>query len=121
MQRTSLPTRPFVPGARPAKPGDIVSLFGTGLGATSLAVAPGALARGIAHVTTTPVTVTIGGVTLASSDVFYAGLSPTSISGLYQLNVRIPASTPDGDIPVTVSIGGMQSPSGATIPVKAAQ
>ncbi len=29
--------------------------------------------------------------TLASSDVLYAGLSPGSISGLYQFNVRIPA------------------------------
>jgi uncharacterized protein (TIGR03437 family) len=110
-----------VAGARPAKPGEIVSLYGTGFGATNPPVAPGALATGISNVTTTPVTVTIGNVTLAPADVFYAGLSPGSISGLYQLNVRIPASTPDGDIPVTVSVGGMQSPSGATIPVKSSQ
>ena len=110
-----------VPGARPAKPGDIVTLYGTGFGATDPPVLPGALATGVSRVTTTPVTVTIGNVTLASSDVFYAGLSPGSISGLYQLNVRIPVSTPDGDIPVVVSVGGTQSPSGATIPVKAGQ
>lgn len=110
-----------VQGARPAKPGEIVTLYGTGFGATNPAVAPGALATGISNVTTTPVTVTIGSVTLASSDVLYTGLSPGSISGLYQLNVRIPASTADGDIPVVVSVGGVQSPSGATIPVKSGQ
>ena len=114
-------TPAVVPGARPAKPGDIVTLYGTGFGATDPPVAPGALATGVSKVTTTPVTVTIGGVTLASADVLYAGLSPGSISGLYQLNVRIPVSTPDGDIPVVVSVGGVSSPSGATIPVKAVQ
>jgi uncharacterized protein (TIGR03437 family) len=110
-----------VAGARPAKPGEIVTLYGTGFGATNPPVAPGALATGVSNVTTTPVTVTIGTVTLAASDVFYAGLSPGSISGLYQLNVRIPVSAPDGDIPVMVSVGGVQSQSGTTIPVKSSQ
>jgi uncharacterized protein (TIGR03437 family) len=110
-----------VPGARPARPGDIVTLYGTGFGATDPPVAVGALATGISNVTTTPLTVTIGGVTLASSDVFYAGLSPGSIGGLYQLNVRIPPTAPDGDIPVVVSVAGIPSQSGATIPVKSVQ
>ena len=106
----------LVPGAAPAKPGDIVSLFATGFGDTSPAFQPGQLASGQPAITQ-PVTVQIGGVTLASSDVLYAGLSPGSISGLYQLNVRVPASTPNGDIPVIVTIGGIQTPS-ATIPVQ---
>jgi uncharacterized protein (TIGR03437 family) len=110
-----------VPGARPARPGDIVTLYGTGFGATDPPVAVGALATGVSRVTTTPVTVTIGGVTLASPDVFYAGLSPGSISGLYQLNVRIPPTSPDGDILVVVSVGGVPSQTGATIPVKSVQ
>jgi uncharacterized protein (TIGR03437 family) len=65
---------------------------------------------------TNPVTVRIGGVPLPESDVQYAGISPGSISGLYQFNVVIPASTPNGDIPVTISIGSIQTPS-ATIAV----
>jgi len=62
--------------------------------------------------------VTIGGATLASSDVSYAGLSPGSISGLYQFDVRIPAGTAGGEVPVTISGGGVQTQSGATIPVQ---
>ena len=107
-----------VPGARPAHPGEIVSLFGTGFGATNPAVPPGQLDAGIASLTN-PITVMIGSVTLSPSDVLYAGLSPGSISGLYQINVRIPASTPTGDIPVNISMAGgaFQTQSGATIPV----
>jgi uncharacterized protein (TIGR03437 family) len=102
---------------RPVKPGEVVSLFGTGFGATSPSVPAGQLASGTASITA-PITVSIGGATLSSSDVLYAGLSPGSISGLYQINVRIPASTPDGDIPVTITIGGAQTQTGATIPVQ---
>jgi uncharacterized protein (TIGR03437 family) len=106
----------LVPGAAPAKPGDLVSLFGTGFGNTNPAYTPGQLATGQAPITQN-ITVQVGGVTLASSDVQYAGLSPGSISGLYQFNVRIPASTPDGDVPVSITIGGVQTPT-ATIPVQ---
>jgi uncharacterized protein (TIGR03437 family) len=62
--------------------------------------------------------VNIGGVTLPASDVFYAGLSPGSISGLYQFNVRVPTSTALGDVPVTITIGGFQTQAGATIPIQ---
>jgi uncharacterized protein (TIGR03437 family) len=106
-----------VAGASPAKPGDIVSLFGTGFGDTNPSLPAGALATGIAYLTN-QITVTIGGTTLASSDVLYAGLSPGSINGLYQFNVRIPAGTPSGDVPVTISIGGSQTQAGATIPIQ---
>jgi len=109
-----------VPAGQPAKPGDIITLYGTGFGPTDQPVAPGSLATGISRVTS-PVTVTIGGVTLAPQDVLYVGLSPGSISGLYQLNVRIPVSIPNGDIPVVASAGGAQTQSGTTIPVKSPQ
>lgn len=104
-----------VPGARPAHPGEIISLFGTGFGDTNPSVPAGQLASGIASLRN-QITVMIGGVTLSSSDVLYAGLSPGSISGLYQINVRIPATAPAGDIPVTITVGGFQTQA-ATIPV----
>jgi uncharacterized protein (TIGR03437 family) len=105
-----------VPGATPAKPGDIVSLFGTGFGATNPRAVAGQIPSAQASLTNN-VTVQIGGVTLAPSDVLYAGLSPGSISGLYQFNVRIPASTPNGDIAVAISIGGVPTQT-ATIAVQ---
>lgn len=106
-----------VAGAAAAKPGDIVSLFGTGFGATNPAVASGTLATAVAALTT-PVTITIGGITVPSSDILYAGLSPGSISGLYQFNVQIPSNVPSGDVPVSISIGGFETQAGVTIPIQ---
>ncbi|MDQ6704933.1 MAG: hypothetical protein M3Z85_03080, partial [Acidobacteriota bacterium] len=106
-----------VPGAKPAKSGDIVTLYGTGLGPTDPALQAGDVATGIARITGTP-SVILGGTTLAAADVIYAGLSPGSISGLYQVNIRIPGGTPDGDIPISLTIGGPKTQDGATIAVK---
>ncbi len=106
-----------VPGGQPAKPGDIVTLYGTGFGATNPALQAGQIASGLARLTDT-VTVSIGGTLLGPDDISYAGLSPQSISGLYQFNVRIPAGVPDGDAPVIVTIKGVTTQAGATIPVK---
>ncbi|MGI8744815.1 MAG: choice-of-anchor V domain-containing protein [Bryobacteraceae bacterium] len=107
----------IVPGGKPAKPGDMVTLYGTGFGATEPAVASGTVATSQAKITG-PVTVIIGGVSLASADVAYAGLSPGSISGLYQFNVRIPSTTADGDVPVVIQMGSLKTQDGGTIPVK---
>lgn len=106
-----------VPGGKPAKSGDIVTLYLTGCGPTDPALQSGDVATAIARTTGTP-TVIVGATTLAPADVIYAGLSPGSISGLYQANIRVPAGTPDGDIPISLTIGGLKTQDGATIPVK---
>jgi uncharacterized protein (TIGR03437 family) len=106
-----------VAGASPAMQGDVISLFGTGFGATTPAVASGGLATGLSALAS-PVTITIGSLTLAPTDILYAGLSPGSISGLYQFNVRIPATAASGEVPVTITIGGIQTQAGATISIR---
>jgi hypothetical protein len=106
--------------AQPAKPGDVVALYGTGLGATTPAFASGAVATSAA-VVASPVTITFNGVALPQAAILYAGLSPGSISGLYQINIQIPPNTPAGNIPVTVATAGSTSPSGTTIAVKSGQ
>jgi uncharacterized protein (TIGR03437 family) len=56
--------------------------------------------------TTTPATVSIGGVALTSS---FSGLAPGFV-GLYQVNALVPAGTASGNsVPVTISIGGQTS------------
>jgi uncharacterized protein (TIGR03437 family) len=105
----------LVPGAQMAKPGDIVTLYGTGFGETTPSVGAGQLATVVSPLTT-PVSVTIGGTQLGTQDVFYAGLSPGSISGLYQLDVRVPTTAPNGNLPVIATIGGFSSPT-VTLPV----
>src|SRR5262249_3240877 len=82
--------------AVPAKPGDIITIYATGLGNTNPAYAPGDIASGAATLTGA-LTVTVGGVSVAASDILYAGAVPQSICGLQQINVRLPASLPAGD------------------------
>jgi uncharacterized protein (TIGR03437 family) len=106
-----------VAGGRPIKPGEVAILYGTGFGPTEPVYQRGEIAQGPAPVRD-PYTVRVGGVTLTPAEVLYGGLSPGSISGLYQFNIRIPPNTPDGDIPVEIEIGGLKTQPGVTIPVK---
>ena len=91
----------------------VVTLYGTGFGATSPPVAAGQIDTGVAS-TVDSVSVTIGGL---PATVLYAGLSPGSISGLYQINVQIPAGLPSGPAEVIATIGGIQSQPGVTITI----
>jgi len=101
----------------PVRPGEVVLLFATGLGPTNPVYQAGEIPGTIAS-TREAVTVTIGGTTLPAADVLYAGVSPGSISGLYQVNVRVPANTPDGNAPVVLRIGGQSTQTGAVISVR---
>lgn len=87
----------------PAKPGEIISLFGTGFGQTNPPIPDGTILSGASNLVT-PVTIRIGGVV---ADVSFQGQTAT---GLYQFNVKIPESTLDGDAAVTAEIGGVSSP-----------
>lgn len=104
-----------VPGGVFARPGDIVTLYGTGFGPTSPFYLPGQFSSGRADLLQ-PVTVTIAGITLANEDVLYAGLSPDA-PGFYQFNLRVPAAAPGGAVAVSMRIGNAQTQPGVTIPV----
>jgi len=101
----------------PAQPGDILTLFATGFGATNPSFAPGQLPN-VAAPVTAAYTITFGGVTLAASNILYVGA--TQDAGLYQVNLRVPAGVTDGDQPLVITIGGVASPSNAFITVKRA-
>jgi len=106
----------LVPGTlfTPAKPGDILSLFATALGATSPSFGPGEL-PGVAAQVTAPFSVSIGGVTLAASDILYVGV--TQNAGLYQVNIRVPDAVADGDQAVILTVGGVATPAGGFLTV----
>jgi uncharacterized protein (TIGR03437 family) len=97
-----------------ARPGDILTLFGTGFGVTDPTFGPGELPGGAAQVTA-PVSISLGGVTLAASDILYVGV--TQNAGLYQVNLRVPVGVPDGDQALVITVGGAASPAGAFITV----
>ncbi|MCL6506719.1 MAG: hypothetical protein K6T59_06820 [Bryobacteraceae bacterium] len=110
----SHPNRP--PYGRYARPGEIVLLFANGFGPTQPSWQSGEITDQISWLRD-PVTVRIGNMTLRPEDVRYAGLAWGAISGLYQFNVRIPEETPNGDIPVTIEIGGFSTQPEAVLPV----
>ena len=83
--------------AVPAKPGDIILLYGTGFGPTTPASPIGQVINSAPLAT--PVTVTIGGITVVPQ---YAGIVGP---GLYQFNVLVP-NVPNGDNSVSIGIGG---------------
>ncbi len=95
---------------RPAKPGEVILLFGTGFGLTNPALPTAELVHQPARLVL-PVTVQIGH---RPANVLFAGLVS---SGLYQFNVVVP-DLPEGDQPVVASIGGFNSQSRAFITVQ---
>lgn len=103
-------------GFQPAYPGEIVTVYATGFGATNPPVAPGTFYPGAAQVTA-PATVLLNGQPLPASAVSYVGVTPSS-PGLYQVNFQIPAGAPDGNLPLVIQIGGISSPAGAYITVQ---
>lgn len=97
------------PSTRPALPGEIISLWATGLGPTTppypegvIVTLPVALSSGIQ--------VTIGGVTALP---VWSGLSAT---GLYQVNLAVP-NVPAGDQPVVITINEVRSPDKIFLPI----
>jgi len=93
--------------ARPAKRGEYISIYCTGLGAVSNQPANGAApASSPSSITPTAPTVTIGGM---PAPVTFSGLAPSFV-GLYQVNVQVPDSaTPGSAVPVVLTIGGVTS------------
>jgi len=102
------------PGApvRPARPGGVILLYGTGFGPTEPAVPAGRVVTSAARLAN-PVQIRFGNVV---AEVQFAGLVAQS-AGLYQFNVVVP-NVPDGDLPVFAEIGGVRTQDGAMIHVK---
>jgi uncharacterized protein (TIGR03437 family) len=86
---------------RPAKPGDVITLYGIGFGPVSPTTAAGVISSRATNLTN-PITILFGQT--PATTVSYAGLAPNFV-GLYQFNVQVPNVSP-GDWPVTVQVGG---------------
>ena len=99
----------------PAKPGDVLILWGTGFGPTDPA-----FPQGMVTPTTggpynaEPVSVTINNL---PATVYGAALAP-GFAGLYQVAIQVPNALGAGNWPVVATIGGVSSP---TRPVLAVQ
>jgi uncharacterized protein (TIGR03437 family) len=98
----------------PAKPGDVIILWGTGFGPTTPPAPVGVEVPTTSTYNTTPVTVTVGGV---SATVYGAALAP-GFAGLYQVAIQIPPSLTNGDYPLVATVSGAQSPATTLITVQ---
>jgi uncharacterized protein (TIGR03437 family) len=103
--------------AAPAKPGDVIVLYATGLGQTMPPVVYSLIPKAAASLTQiVSFTVTLDGVAVDPSAVAYAGIAP-DFGGLYQINLILPASV--GPNPqIRIGFAGSLSPSGVTLPVQ---
>lgn len=88
---------------RPARPGETIAIFGSGFGATNPVYPTDRVVVGTPEVVTTP-TIRFGEATGT-----ILGKGNLVAAGLYQFNVTIPASVPEGDVVVTAEINGIRS------------
>ncbi len=87
--------------ANPARGGSVVSLFGTGGGATNPPGVDGALwPLSSLAILTIPEQVQIGGM---DAQVLYEGSAPGLTTGIFQMNVAVPATLQPGAAQVTLS------------------
>jgi uncharacterized protein (TIGR03437 family) len=90
----------------PAKPGEVITLWGTGFGPTDPAVSAGQLpGQNAGAPTLNPVTVMVNGTTVS-----VLGAALSTYAGLYQVAIQVPASLANGSYPLVASIGGVSSP-----------
>jgi uncharacterized protein (TIGR03437 family) len=104
------PTTLYPGSSTPAQPSELVVLYANGFGPTSVPVVPGSSTQS-GMLPTLPV-VQVGGI---NATVQFAGLVAP---GLYQFNVYVPQSAPNGDNPIVVQYGGLSTPSGVLLTVQ---
>jgi uncharacterized protein (TIGR03437 family) len=102
------------PSTAPAKPGDILVLWGTGFGPTNPVAPAGTVVSGAPVTVMTP-TVTVGGVSVP----VVSSVLTTGTAGLYQVTIQLPANVPTGTVAVQASVGGVPTQAGLTLLVGA--
>ena len=97
----------LVSDTSPAAANEVVVVYATGLGPVSGAMVTGSPASSTSLQPTTPqqATATFGNIPAA---VWFSGLTP-GFTGLYQVNVQVPANLPPFS-PLVIGIGGTSAP-----------
>jgi len=97
----------LVDTSHPARPGEILTIYLAGMGATTPSIASGQPAplAGPFSLVTVPPLVTVDG---QNATILYAGLTPGGV-GLYQINFQVPSNARSGTLDVVVAQGGAVS------------
>jgi uncharacterized protein (TIGR03437 family) len=108
--------------AAPAKPGDLLVLYATGLGGTQPLPATGQIPQFAGFIngfTTGALQVLLNGKALDPKTIPYAGLTP-GFAGLYQINFYLPSDCPPNPT-IQLAMGGQLSAANVMLPVAAPQ
>jgi uncharacterized protein (TIGR03437 family) len=102
--------------SNPAAKGSYVTLYFTGGGQTNPPGVTGSVTGTVLEYLNQNVSVMVAGV---AATVSFAGAAPELISGVGQLNIRLADNAPSGSAePVIFNVGGIASPSTATLAVQ---
>jgi uncharacterized protein (TIGR03437 family) len=93
--------------ANPVAAGSIITLFGTGEGVMNPAASDGNVTPNPPPALGTPLSAAVDGIAAA---VLYQGEAPGLVSGVFQMNIRVPANVHSGRVPVVIQSGGLSSP-----------
>ncbi len=106
----------FNDAANRAAAGSIAVVYVTGEGVTTPAGVDGRIAGEVLPAPVATVEVFVGGV---RADVIYAGAAPGVVTGVMQVNFRIPAqAAASPSVPLSVRVAGAASQNGVTIAVR---
>jgi uncharacterized protein (TIGR03437 family) len=108
--------------SHPAKAGDVLVMYATGLGAVDTTVADGDVPKVITSKALSQPTVLVGG---QSAPVLFAGLVGRDTSGaaigfvgVYQINFTVPSGAGTGVVPLQIQMNGVTSRNDVTIAVQ---
>jgi uncharacterized protein (TIGR03437 family) len=112
----TLPDGTQLTPASPAQPGDVVTLWATGLGATDPMAIYGELPTAAAPLATgVNLSILLDGTAVPPGAITYAGVAP-GFSGLYQVNFKLPMST-GANPEIRVQVDGVLSAPQVYLPV----
>ena len=98
---------------RPARRGSVIILYATGAGQTDPGSVDGRIVTGIGRQAQT-IGLQIGGV---DAEILYAGPAAGLVSGVFQVNARVPLGISSGLAPIQFSAGGRTSQAGVQVAV----
>ena len=99
----------------PAKPGDVIILWGAGFGPSNPPAPVGSPVPGDnAYSTANTVSVTINNNPVK----VYGAALASGAAGLYQIAIQVPVTLADGDWPIQATVGGGVSPAGVLLTVQ---
>lgn len=107
---------PLVTRISPARRGEIVVLYATGLGVTVPPAVPNQLPQTVASLADmSSFQVLLNGTAVDPKAILYAGITP-GFAGLFQINLLLPSDAP-ANPEIRVSSSGVLSPAGRMIPL----